>query len=1557
MTAGGRAFKLLTGRLYKILRSVFVGAVVLVATLYACLYVVLNMPWAQDEIRGVVESEMRVFLKSRVDIGGLEIIPFNEVRLYGVDVYTPGGEECVHVDRVGAGILVWKLLVDRKIELSYAEIIGLDGRIWKESAKSGLNISFIIDAFKPKEPKKKPKPFDLVIHNVLIRKSTLSYDERWKGKNEDGRKFDASHIKIERLRADIAIPVLRNDDFRFDVRSISFRERCGFEVERTGFIAHLGGERGSLKNFFVRLPNSEVKVNDITLRYDSLKNIGGSFLKGGHRIEFSSDRLTPSDFSAFYLPLSGLDRSYSAKGAVIGTLDKFRVEGLSVFRPNGGLRFSFKGDLENVRSLGKRGMIKVDELRLAVNRVECLRLLSLFPRLSPEVFRRQGEAGDIRVRAHGVVDFGAGIVDAETDLGCGYGELWAEGRVGWKQGVDVKGNFEVPVAHLGMICGDSRLKDASFRGSVGITKAAGAGGLNSLNGGVNLEVGYLDYNGIRISDIVADVQKEGSEISGDFGVHDKFAELSGKGILVLDGEDSSVELSAIVGHISPGELGLISGEDKIKVGGKMDLFLRGKNLDNVTGTLNFRDLGFQSERRRLSIPRVSLMAYNTGRTRNFALRSDQVEADVVGDFRVERLKALAMSLFGASLPTLHSGGDVWEGSEDSANLRVRIHPDEPFSDFFKLPFAAGSEIEFNAYANCETGSISGNLNAPYIIQGGNKLIKHTGVDFSADVSRGLLVNVYSQYPVKKRYVDLKLKLTAFGDRVTTNVSWDLGKESGVSGELDLSGYARRNLFNGGTDLLAYVMPSTIHINNADWQISRSTISYSSGILNVDNLRVSKVESSDSGEEEKQFVSISGRASKSESDILHVNLANIDLSYIFDTLNINSVDFGGIATGNVRASNVFSRRPLLRTDLLYVRDFSYNKAKLGNANIRSYWDNSRKMVAINGDVVNYRNQKSTVSGGIYIGKDSLSFDFNADHMNIGLLKPFMRGFTSEVGGEASGHLKLFGTFSDLDLMGRTYADSLYMKVDFTNVTYHCSDSVIFAPGRILIPKLKVYDPEGNWGYFRGEVSHDHFRDIRFDFRLTEAKNLLCFNTHENPSTNFYGRVYGSGGGTLSGYGSNVSLQLGLTTCANSDFTFALNNVKKAEEYSFLTFTDRGQKAEIELTEDEKFEASLMKRVNQSRDGSSHSQSHFGLELRGVITPDCRINLIMDPRNGSGISARGEGSMILGYDSDTNWVTLHGACKATEGNYRFVLGDLFLERDFKITPGSSISFDGDPMKGTLDVEATYKVNANLTDLDPSFRDDRELTRTNLPVESQVKLTGQIMNPEIRFDIDIPSVSEEVRRKVRSIISTEEMMHRQIFYLLAFNQFSSPEYMGGMGSNMSEIASLASSALSGQLSSFLGKLTDKVSLSSSIRSDKGDFSDLEMDMGFSTSLLGNRLQLNVNGGYRDPSTSSNTFVAEGDVFYKITPNGGIQAKGYSHYNDRNYTLKSSNTTQGLGLVFQKNFDSLFRNKKRKKSVLNNKKVETQHSGAVPKSGAVRNDVKSKEETEFIETEYGTF
>ena len=87
-----------------------------------------------------------------------------------------------------------------------------------------------------------------------------------------------------------------------------------------------------------------------------------------------------------------------------------------------------------------------------------------------------------------------------------------------------------------------------------------------------------------------------------------------------------------------------------------------------------------------------------------------------------------------------------------------------------------------------------------------------------------------------------------------------------------------------------------------------------------------------------------------------------------------------------------------------------------------------------------------------------------------------------------------------------------------------------------------------------------------------------------------------------------------------------------------------------------------------------------------------------------------------------------------------------------------------------------------------------------------------------------------------------------------------------------------------------------------EKG-WSDVEAEAILSGRLLNNRLIINGNFGYRENTLQNTNFVGDFEAIWLLTPNGEFRLRGYNQTNDRYFT-KSTLTTQGIGLMYKKDF-----------------------------------------------------
>ena len=239
------------------------------------------------------------------------------------------------------------------------------------------------------------------------------------------------------------------------------------------------------------------------------------------------------------------------------------------------------------------------------------------------------------------------------------------------------------------------------------------------------------------------------------------------------------------------------------------------------------------------------------------------------------------------------------------------------------------------------------------------------------------------------------------------------------------------------------------------------------------------------------------------------------------------------------------------------------------------------------------------------------------------------------------------------------------------------------------------------------------------------------------------------------------------------------------------------------------------------------------------------------------------------------------------------------------GSTIVFSGNASNPQLDVTAKYRVTANLRDLFGEDADQLATSRSNIPVLTCLHLTGQLSNPILSCSLEFPQSDQSIQAQVKQIINTDEMLMRQVIYLLVFGRLLTPDYMtlSQSSTTLNSTYSLLSSTITSQINSWLSKLTDVVTLGVAIRSDGEGTNSSEYEAQFQIQPV-DRLVINGNVGYRYNDISNQPFFGDLDVEVLLTEDGQWRLKGYTHTVDK-YSLRQASTIQGIGFMWKKDFN----------------------------------------------------
>ncbi len=375
---------------------------------------------------------------------------------------------------------------------------------------------------------------------------------------------------------------------------------------------------------------------------------------------------------------------------------------------------------------------------------------------------------------------------------------------------------------------------------------------------------------------------------------------------------------------------------------------------------------------------------------------------------------------------------------------------------------------------------------------------------------------------------------------------------------------------------------------------------------------------------------------------------------------------------------------------------------------------------------------------------------------------------------------------------------------------------------------------------------------------------------------------------------------MTTMPGSELYLPINSASKASENDFITYLDN----EEEQVEDEVV-------YRKTKEITETSEGVFTVRLGVNATPDAQVELIFDETVGDIIKGQGTGLLNFEYISNGDF-TMTGEYTLSKGDYLFTMLNL-VNKPFRLEPGGKIRWNGDPFDAILDLDAYYELRAPLYDLMPTSPNAEELKK-RFPVQCHMMLSEKLLQPNIEFDIVLPTADVETKRSVESIINTKDELSRQVISLLAMNRFYTPDYMRASMTDQNNTAQsqaaavTASEFLSSQLSNWLSQISEDVDLGVHYRPGDNTYTNTEVELMLGTQLWNDRIEFNSNVGYRDnQATTSNpnasNFVGDFEVLVKL--NQQYHLKAYSRTND-NIFYETSPTTQGAGIIYKEEFNN---------------------------------------------------
>ncbi len=1368
---------------------------------------------------------------------------------------------------------------NRKLVLNEIALSDANVNLIYYKADSNLNLQFIVDYFSsPVVDTTYSAPWVLRINNAKLIASHFAFrDERYMSPVKG---IDFSDMDFSDLNLEVKDIELKGDSIMADIRGLKLKEKSGFRLNDFKTKATICPRGLTAQGLQITTENSRLSM-DLKFEYNNWDAYNYFLDSINIKANILPSQLDMRDIVTFVPDISGMAEVFDFSGKIKGTVSSLTAKD---FELAFGKFTSFKGNF-NINGLPDIAEtfvnLKIDKFISNVSDIQSFTLPSADSNrhiVLPVPILKFGNIG-INGRFTGFYNDFVSKATFITDVGKVTTDILLTNDKA-HHNYEYDGKILADSFNIGKVFDIKELGTLSLYASIKGKNFSFEKADLTMKG----EITNLHYEDNRIGLINFDGDFRQKKFTGGVYINDKLVGLNFLGSADFSEELPAFDFQADIVNANLSKLKLMTGDSIVILSTSTDFKFKGNTIDNLIGGLRFRNTSFTMGSKTLRMKDLSLVTTSLANGgKRMQLNSDYANAVFSGEYTFDDMSDYLKMVFTEFLPSLSpEERQSVRQQRGSFDYTIQLHHTDSLTWMFMPWLKINSNTLISGKFDPALGQVNINGRSPLIVLNGIAL--HGWSLTGSTVDKSLIVEMLcdkintsadNNETSLKRVEQFKLQAVASDDSVKFGISWD-DKVVPDHNKGNITGAVS---FKENPRLLVRIDNASLMINDTVWN------SVPGNLLTIDK---SYYEARNFGFTSRDsHVILNGTVSTDPLSQMVLDLKDFNVSHTDLLTQEIGIDFDGYVSGRVTFSELFSI-PHLSADIT-IKDFGFNHENLGDAIIKSYWDNEKKLIAVDLQIKYVGNAgihfPLKVAGNIYPEKEHDNFDLkiDVDNLKVHTFEPFLTGIFSRMKGYGTGAITLTGDFADPVFKGSLKLMRTELLIDYLRTSYSLTGDFNFDKGRMWFKDIQLMDSTFGKGLVSGSIYHKAFSDISLDIEL-KADNLVTLNTPYNPNEVYYGRAKATGTMTLKGPVDNLVMKANVRSEKGTDVVIPISFSRSISENSFIQYRQHGDTNKVYST-------------NIPRESSI-----FSLQLGLDVTRNAGIGIILPYQMGT-IDVFGDGLVNMGVDTRGEY-SMYGNYIMDNGNFMFNFQNI-LKKNFQIQKGGSITFNGSPYDADIRLQAVYKVKTSLTGL-PITQEQYKGARVN--VNCIISLTGNLYNPDIKFSLTMPDATEELQRAIYSLIDTTNAleMNQQMISLLVLNTFSSSSGLNYSGASLG-ISSYE--ILSAQLTRMLSQISKNFDIGVNYR--PGDqLTPREVELALSTQLFDNRVTIDGAVGTNTYSTSQTTQII-GDVLVevKITEDGRFRFKAFNRTNSPGDVLFSnySHYTQGVGIVFRKEFNKL--------------------------------------------------
>lgn len=928
------------------------------------------------------------------------------------------------------------------------------------------------------------------------------------------------------------------------------------------------------------------------------------------------------------------------------------------------------------------------------------------------------------------------------------------------------------------------------------------------------------------------------------------------------------------------------------------------DYDFFSGEIQIRNTSIASEGEIFNLPDISVLSTSAFQAYDLTLTSELAEARFEGNFSPAHIPMVLTRHFSRyyDLPFYDSGND--QDHTRKFNMHLHVRPEEIITHVLIDAMQSYDTLSMEITFDEQQRKLTLEADWPYLQYGSMELTKLQASVFSDAVHLDMDI-IFEQLSLQ----DITLHHFDFSGRFTDHL---------LAFQVSLKDFEqeplyglRGNLKIADTLYQLHIDDEKLLLNAEQWHIpNNNLISLAPGYLHVQNFSI---------ESQGRKLAIASRETHDDHpSALDISLQQIDLGRLTDISSATYPLIGGIFNGEVSLLDIFER-PVFLADL-QIKEFSYQGDTLGDFYIMA--QNPQDNL-IDLEVSLQSPYTDLVIAGQYFTGDTPGMDIrmNLQRLDLPSFEGFAQGQLTHLQGFLSGEVHLQGTPAEPEITGELQINETSFRVTALNAGYFLkSERIVFNRQQVNLQNIALEDSSGRQARINGNVNFADISQLAFHLDLN-SRNFMLMNVRAGQNDMYHGRILIDTDLRLRGSQNDPVIDGRIKLNEGSRFTFVVPQTapEAIGDEGVVEFVQLGDTLFYQLARETLTETQM-----------TSSFERLDLSVNIEVDRQTDIRVIIDELAGDFLEVKGGGLLSFGIDPGGR-VSLSGRYEIGEGEYLLTFYDV-IRRSFRIRSGSHISWTGDPLNADVNITAIYTIRTNAQELMAGQipGDQAQSTRQQYPFRVYLNMRGNLMEPEISFELDLPpehqnAMDGAIMGRLNQINQNESELNKQVFALLLLGSFIQENPFASLAG--SDLASTARSSGSQILSQQLNRLSDRYVRGVDIHFEVESFVDFaegqptgrtELQMEVSRNFFDERVRVTVGGNIELEDETrrekqAGDIAGDFSIEYLLTPEGNIRLKGFR---TKNYAdvFDGEVVETGVSLIFSRSYNrfrDLFRKK----------------------------------------------